>query len=158
MRAIIARLTPALAARPLRLSPALMRSALSRFPMSLSKEDFMDISLRRIPGAPGIEGKLRRAPGPTLRLARDEFHEAVCRDHGSEEVVDALHRGRLLFRFLAGAGIADDDRKITGVAGGTRISFDAPVQMDAGKHDGLDSLAAQFQRELGSCESRLQCK
>jgi hypothetical protein len=52
MRPIIALLTPDLAARLLRLSPAFMRRALSRFPMSLSKEDFMQPLAASDSGAP----------------------------------------------------------------------------------------------------------
>ena len=93
-----------------------------------------------------------------LGLPREKFDETIRRDHWRKEVVDALHRGGFLFRFLTGTGVADDDRQIPGIARRPRITLDAPIEMDTGQHDRLDSLAAQLERELCSCKSGLKRK
>src|ERR1700730_11125667 len=91
-----------------------------------------------------------------LGFPREKLNETLRRDHRRKEVVDALHGGCLLFRLLAGAGVADDNRQIARIARRPCIALDAPIEMDAGQDDGLDSLAGEFKRQLRAGKGGLQ--
>src|SRR5215218_3203891 len=71
----------------------------------------------------------------------EKLNERLGGDHGREEVVDPLKRRSLLFRLLAGAGIADHDRQVAVVARRAGVALDAPVEMDAGQDNDFNALA-----------------
>ena len=68
--------------------------------------------------------------------------------HRRKEIVDALKCAGKLFGLLRAGGVADDDRKISIIAGRARVAFDAPVGVDTGQDQHLEALARQFQRQL----------
>src|SRR5258708_1650435 len=152
-RPIIARLTPERAASSFKLRPAVARSTLSRFPMALSSS-FWPIANSRAPRF--RELRYFGTPELSLGFAREKLNETVGRDHRRKEIIDALHRRSLLLRLLAGTGVADDDGQIPRIARCPCIALDAPIEMNAGQDDGLDSLAAELERQLGAGKSRLQ--
>src|SRR5258708_3049950 len=152
-RPIIDRLTPERAASSFKLRPAVARSTLSRFPMALSSS-FWPIANSRAPRF--RELRYFGTPELSLGFAREKLNETVGRDHRRKEIIDALHRRSLLLRLLAGTGVADDDGQIPRIARCPCIGLDAPIEMNAGQDDGLDSLAAELERQLGAGKSRLQ--
>src|ERR1700688_4669884 len=136
-RTMICMMAPVLGKRPVRphLPKQVKEPNLAPSPASISSEAFSD---------------------RLLRALSQKFYECLGRDDRRKEVVDALHGRGFLFRLLAAAGVADHDRQITVVARGPGVSFDAPVEMDAGQDDDLDRFARKLQRQLRADKGGLQ--
>src|SRR5699024_4478600 len=71
-------------------------------------------------------------------LTVEKFYELFRGDHGCEIGVDTLEGGAFVLGAGGACGVSDDDREIACIAGSAGVAFDAPVEVNACKHDDFD--------------------